>query len=161
MSGNQFKTQPLNLYQVTDATGNADAFRISTADGTAAGTIASSTTSIFSSANELKTVPTSFLVVRNKDDTQDVLKINTASKGAEVITLSHGGAYVLNVDATNGLKLQDDKIEVKPSDTFDIKGIGGSPSVLKIDNTPGSGSEILTLKAHTVNGQEINSKHNH
>ena len=150
MSGNQFKIQPLDLYQITDATGSADVLRITTASGTATGTLPSSTTSMFSSANEFKVVPLSSHVVRNNDDTQDVLRIDTLAKNAETVTLSHGGTYVLNVDGPNGLKLKDDKIEIRPGATMDVLGSGGGMSIIRVDNTPGAGSEVLTLAAHTV-----------
>ena len=103
---------------------------------------------MFSSANEFKVVPLSSHVVRNNDDTQDVLRIDTLAKNAETVTLSHGGTYVLNVDGPNGLKLKDDKIEIRPGATMDVLGSGGGMSIIRVDNTPGAGSEVLTVIFH-------------
>ena len=79
--------------------------------------------------------------------------MNTVNKDAEVLTISHGGNYVVNINAADGLQFQDDKIEIKPVDTFDILGKsgGGSYSIVHLDNTPGVGSEVLTVKANTIN----------
>ena len=55
--GNEFKVQPLSLFQLTDKTGNADAIRVTTADGVASGTVASADTSTYMSGNQFKVQP--------------------------------------------------------------------------------------------------------
>ena len=79
-----------------------------------------------------------------------MIKLNTATKGQEEFTLSHGGNYVMNVNAADGLKLRDDKIELRPVDTLHVLGNSGADFVLRVDNTGGLGQETFTAKASSV-----------
>ena len=125
-------------------------YRVTTESGTASGTIAAASTAVFASANEFKTVPRSSFTIRNTDDSENLVLVNTAVKGAEELTLSHGGEYVVNINANDGLKLKDDKIEVRPVDTFELLAKNGGDFALRLDNRGGAGNEALTLKAGDV-----------
>ena len=53
----------------------------------------------------------------------------------------------MNINANDGLKLKDSKIEMRPVDMFELLASNGGDFALRLDNTGGSGNEAMTIKA--------------
>lgn len=111
----------------TDATGSADAWRLRTNDGTAAGTRADAQTSHYVSGNQVRVQTIDSLVIADAAGTGEALRVTTSS----------GIASGTAASAATSTYMSGNQFKIQPLDLFQVTDRTGSADAFRVTTANG------------------------